>query len=173
MSPGFVEPPVIEPVDILKGGDLDLLDGPPGPARLDQLSLEQADHGLFGVTVSPAALGVALAVIGAAACCCIAYAVSSVAGSADSAGPMVQLTTLPVYFISGIHIPDNVLPRWVLDVGGALTVRPLAVALQAAFVPATDGGSRFAVVPVLIVIAWGVAGLLIAVWRFSWSPRRR
>jgi ABC-2 type transport system permease protein len=129
----------------------------------------------FGMTVSAAALGVALAVsvIGAAAFCCLAYAISSVVGSADSAGPMVQLATLPVYFISGIYIPDNVLPRWVLDVGGALPVRPLAVALQAAFVPATDGGSRFAVVPVLIVIAWGVAGLLIAVWRFSWSPRRR
>jgi hypothetical protein len=51
-------------------------------------------------------------------------------------------------------------------------VRPLAVALQAAFVPATNGGSRFATVPILVVVAWGVAGLILATRRFSWVPRR-
>lgn len=128
----------------------------------------------FGLTVSGAAIGVALVitVVGAAAFCCMAYALSTVVGSADSAGPMAQLATLPVYFISGIYIPDNVLPHWVLDLGSVLPVRPLAVALQAAFVPATNSGARFAVVPVLVVLAWGVAGLLIAVRRFSWAPRR-
>jgi ABC-2 type transport system permease protein len=128
----------------------------------------------FGLTVNGPAIGVALvvSVVGAASFCCMAYALSTVVGSADSAGPMVQLATLPVYFISGIYIPDNVLPHWVVDIAEVLPVRPLAVALQAAFVPATNGGARFALVPVLIVLAWGVAGLLIAVRRFSWSPRR-
>jgi ABC-2 type transport system permease protein len=102
----------------------------------------------------------------------MAYAVSTIVGNADSAGPMTQFATLPVYFISGIYIPDNVLPHWVLDVAGVLPVRPLAVALQAAFVPATNHGMRFAVVPILVVLAWGVAGLVIAVMRFSWAPRR-
>lgn len=32
---------VVEPVDVLQGGDLDLLDGVPRPARLDQFGLEQ------------------------------------------------------------------------------------------------------------------------------------
>jgi len=59
-----------------------------------------------------------------------------------------------------------------LDVASGLPVRPLAVALQAAFVPATNHGARFAVVPVLVVVAWGAAGLIIAVCRFSWVPRR-
>jgi hypothetical protein len=35
----FVEPPMVEPVDVLEGGDLDLLGGVPRPARLDQLVL--------------------------------------------------------------------------------------------------------------------------------------
>jgi len=128
----------------------------------------------YGVHLSGPVIGVTLAVcvIGSASFCCMAYAVSTVVGNADSAGPMTQIVTLPVYFISGIFIPDNVLPRWVLDVAGVLPVRPLAVALQAAFVPATNHGARFAVVPVLVVLAWGVAGLVIAVMRFSWAPRR-
>ena len=83
----------------------------------------------------------------------------------------MQLSTLPVYFISGIYIPDNALPHWLLDVAWVLPVRPLAVALQAAFVPATNHGTRFAAVPVLVVLAWGAAGLIIAVRRFSWVPR--
>jgi hypothetical protein len=43
---------------------------------------------------------------------------------------------------------------------------------QAAFVPATNGGQRFAAVPMLVVLAWGVVGLLVAVRTFSWVPRR-
>jgi ABC-2 type transport system permease protein len=128
----------------------------------------------FGLTLTGAAAGVAAVetVIGAATFCCLAYALSGLVGNAESAGPMVQLSTLPVYFISGIYIPDNVLPHWLLDVANVLPVRPLAVALQAAFVPATNGGQRFALVPVLVVLAWGAAGLIIAVRTFSWVPRR-
>ncbi|HTS95690.1 MAG TPA: ABC transporter permease [Streptosporangiaceae bacterium] len=128
----------------------------------------------YGLAVSGAALGVAAVetVVGAAAFCCMAYALSGVVTNAESAGPVVQLTTLPVYFISGIYVPDDELPHWLLDVANVLPVRPLAVALQAAFVPATNGGQRFALVPVMIVAAWGVAGLLIAVRTFSWMPKR-
>jgi ABC-2 type transport system permease protein len=128
----------------------------------------------YGVSLSGPVIGVVIAVciIGSAAFCCMAYAVSTFVSNADSAGPITQFATLPVYFISGIYIPDNAMPRWVLDIAGVLPVRPLAVALQAAFVPATNHGARFAVVPILVVLAWGVAGLIIAMLRFSWSPRR-
>jgi ABC-2 type transport system permease protein len=128
----------------------------------------------FGLNVTGAALGLAAVetVIGAAAFCCLACALSGLAATAESADPMVQLSTLPVYFISGIYIPDNVLPRWLLDIANVLPVRPLAVALQAAFVPATNDGQRFALVPLLVVVAWGVAGLIIAVRTFSWVPKR-
>lgn len=51
----FVEPPVVEPVDVFEGGDLDLLGGVPGSAGLDQLGLEQADDRLGeGVVVGVA-----------------------------------------------------------------------------------------------------------------------
>jgi len=128
----------------------------------------------FGLQVTGAALGLAAVetVIGAAVFCCLAYALGGLVASAESAGPMAQLSTLPVYFISGIYIPDNVLPHWLLDVANVLPVRPLAVALQAAFVPATNGGQRFAALPMLVVLAWGVIGLLVAVRTFSWAPRR-
>ncbi len=55
VSAGFVEPAVVEPVDVFEGGDLDLLCGAPGPAGLDQLGLEQPDDRLGeGVVVGVA-----------------------------------------------------------------------------------------------------------------------
>ena len=44
VAASFVESAVVEPVDVLEGGDLDLPGVPPGSAGLDQLGFEQADH---------------------------------------------------------------------------------------------------------------------------------
>jgi ABC-2 type transport system permease protein len=117
-------------------------------------------------------MAVVVCIVGGAAFCCLSYAIATFTGSADSVGPAVQLATLPVYVVSGIYIPDSVLPGWLNTVGSVLPVRPLAIALEAALVPATNHGSRFAGWALLIVAAWGLAGLLLAAWRFSWVPRR-
>jgi len=41
VAAGLEQAAVVEPVDVLQSGDLDLLDRPPGPAGLDQFGLEQ------------------------------------------------------------------------------------------------------------------------------------
>ena len=46
VAAGLEKASVVEPVDVLEGGDLDLLDGPPRSAGFDQFGLEQADRGL-------------------------------------------------------------------------------------------------------------------------------
>ena len=58
------------------------------------------------------------------------------------------------------------------DVGGIFPVRHLADALLAAYNPHTTG-LGFAGQDLLIVAAWGVAGFLIALRRFSWLPLGR
>jgi ABC-2 type transport system permease protein len=128
----------------------------------------------YGFRTDAAGIGMAVVacIVGGAAFCCMAYALSTFTGSADSVGPAIQLATLPVYVVSGIYIPDSVLPHWLNTVGEVLPVRPLAVALESALVPATNHGSRVDAGALLIVAVWGVAGLLIAVRRFSWVPRR-
>jgi hypothetical protein len=65
------------------------------------------------------------------------------------------------------------LPTWLNDLMSYLPVRPLGVALQAAFVPATNGGRRFDWSAILVIVIWGVAGMLFAMRRFSWAPRRK
>jgi ABC-2 type transport system permease protein len=129
----------------------------------------------FHVKVNAAVIGVValLCILSAACYSALAYAASVFVGTVEAAAPVVQLTTLPLYFLSGVFIPSTNLPTWLNDIMSYLPVRPLGVALQAAFVPATNAGRRLDWSAVLVILIWGVAGMLFAMRRFSWAPRRR
>jgi ABC-2 type transport system permease protein len=129
----------------------------------------------YHVKVNGAVIGTVILLCVLAAVCysALAYAASVFIGTVEAAAPAVQLVTLPLYFLSGVFIPSTQLPAWLNDLMSYLPVRPLGVALQAAFVPATNAGQRVDWGAVLVIVIWGVAGLLFAMRRFSWSPRRR
>jgi ABC-2 type transport system permease protein len=108
-------------------------------------------------------------VIGALAFCCLGYAVASLVHDQDAAQPVTQGIMLPLYFISGVFVPASTLPRWLVDVAAIFPVRHLAAALLTAYNPHTHGAG-LAPADLAIVAAWGAAGLLIALRRFSWLP---
>lgn len=127
---------------------------------------------IYGVhlpsTTLPAfVVGVAL---GAISLCCISFAVSTFIPSEDSAQPIVQAIVLPLYFISGIFVPKDQLSKTLQDIGNVFPISHLNSALFKAFDPGTTG-SGFAGSDLLILAAWGAAGLIIALWRFSWAPQ--
>jgi ABC-2 type transport system permease protein len=109
-------------------------------------------------------------VVGAASFCCLGYALASLVRNEDAALPAAMALTLPLYFISGVFVAVTVLPPWLADVGQIFPVRHLADALLVAYNPHTTG-LGFAGRDLLTVAAWGAAGLLIAVRKFSWLPR--
>ena len=109
------------------------------------------------------------AVIGACTFCCLAYAFVTVIHSADAAQPMVQAIMLPLYFISGIFIPNVNLPGWLKDVAMVFPVEHLADGLHHAFDPATHG-SGIVWSDLGVLVLWAAAGLAIALTRFSWTP---
>jgi ABC-2 type transport system permease protein len=111
-------------------------------------------------------------VVGAAAFCCLGFALASVIHDADAAQPLTQAVTLPLLFISGVFIPTSIMPRWLTDVAAVFPVRRLASALLTAYNPHT-AGAGFSWTDLLIVAAWGAAGLVIALRRFSWVPLGR
>jgi ABC-2 type transport system permease protein len=128
----------------------------------------------YGATV-PGRTGPALFVtvaIGALSFCCLGYALASLIHDEDSAQPITQAMILPLYFISGVFAAVSVLPHWLVDVADVFPVRHLAAALLTAYNPHTSG-SGFAATDLLIVAAWGVGGLVIALRTFSWTPKRR
>jgi ABC-2 type transport system permease protein len=109
------------------------------------------------------------AVLGAVTFCCLGYALSTAIHSADAAQPMVQAIMLPLYFISGVFIPNINLPTWLRDIAKVFPVQHLADGLHHAFDPATHGaGIVWNDIGVLAI--WAAAGLTIALARFSWMP---
>src|SRR5581483_1213394 len=103
---------------------------------------------------------------------CLGFAVASVIHDQDSAQPVTQGVMLPLYFISGVFVPVSTLPHWLASVANLFPVRHVAAALLTAYNPHTHGAG-FAVTDLLVVAAWGVAGLAIALRRFSWVPSGR
>jgi len=111
-------------------------------------------------------------VIGAASFCCLGFGLASLVRDEDAAVPTTQALLLPLYFISGVFVPVSGLPHWLADVGEVFPVRHLADALLTAYNPHTTG-LGFDGLDLLVVAAWGVGGLLLALRKFSWMPLGR
>ena len=111
-------------------------------------------------------------VVGTASFGCMGYGVASLIRNQDAAQPITQSVMLPLYFISGVFIATSQLPHWLVDVGQVFPVRHLAAAMLLAYDPHTRGAG-FAGWDLLVVAAWGLAGLGVAVRKFSWVPLGR
>lgn len=106
--------------------------------------------------------------VGAASFAALGIALTAVIPSREAATPITNLIVFPLYFISGVFIPESEIPNGVLSVADAFPVRHLFEALLAGF---TGAGSGFEWGDLAIVAAWGFAGLVLAVRYFRWTPQ--
>jgi ABC-2 type transport system permease protein len=105
--------------------------------------------------------------VGAATFCALGFAISSVIPNADASQPIVNAVILPLLFLSGIFIPlGNSTPAWMNWVGRIFPVKHFLAGMQAGFL-----GGPFHWTDVLLVAAWGLAGLLFAIRFVRWEPR--
>jgi ABC-2 type transport system permease protein len=127
---------------------------------------------LYGVPIpwsrAPALL-VVLAV-GAASFCCMGIALTALIPSQDAAAPIVNALLLPLYFLSGVFVPDDELPSGVIDFANHFPIRPFFQAIYDAYLP--GNGPALAWDHLSVVAIWGVAGLVLAIRFFRWTPRR-
>lgn len=108
-------------------------------------------------------------VVGAGSFCCLGFAISTRVGAADAAAPVTNLTVLPLYFISGVFVPVDQIPSLLLAIADVFPIRHLEVAMLTPFIH--TNGVGIAAGDLLIVAAWGLAGLAVAARSFQWSPR--
>jgi ABC-2 type transport system permease protein len=109
-------------------------------------------------------------VVGAAAFCCLGIALTAAIPSQDAAAAIVNAILLPLYFLSGIFIPEDQLPSGVIHFADIFPVRHFFDAFFDAYVPAS-GGSAVSWDNLAVVALWGVAGLVLAIRYFRWTPR--
>jgi ABC-2 type transport system permease protein len=105
--------------------------------------------------------------VGAASFSALGFAITAAIPNAEASTAIVNASILPLLFLSGIFIPlgDNS-PSWILWIARIFPVRHFASGMQAAFL-----GTSFQWSDVLVVAAWGLAGLVIAIRYFKWEPR--
>ena len=115
------------------------------------------------------AVAVAL-VVGAASFCCLGFALTAAIPSEDAAAPITNVSLLPLYFLSGVFIPESEIPSGVLDFAEIFPIRHFFEAFFTAWSPLTSGPG-FEWGHLGIVALWGAVGLVIAVKTFRWEPR--
>jgi ABC-2 type transport system permease protein len=108
--------------------------------------------------------------IGAAAFNCMGIALTVAIPSQDAAPAVTNAVALPLYFISGIFIPETEIPDGVLHVADVFPFRHFFEAFFAGFDPQTTG-SGIELGNLAVVAAWGALGLLVAALWFRWTPR--
>ena len=127
---------------------------------------------VYGVRLPTSTLpGIAFtAIVGSITFCVLGYALSTVIQNEDAAQPMVQALMLPLYFISGVFVPNIQLPAWLQHVASVFPVQHLAAGFRYAYTPNAHGiGIVWSDIGVLVI--WAAIGLAVALMRFSWLPK--
>ncbi|MCI0633716.1 MAG: ABC transporter permease [Actinobacteria bacterium] len=109
-------------------------------------------------------------IVGAMAFSALGLATTAIIPNADASPAIVNAIILPLLFLSGIFIPLGAdAPEWMKVVGDIFPVKHFAEAMLGSFY---GPPFPFEWSDVLLVAAWGVAGLLAATKFFSWEPRK-
>jgi ABC-2 type transport system permease protein len=127
----------------------------------------------YGVTIPTSTLPALLLTlaVGAFSFSCLGFALASVIPSEDAAPAVTNAIVFPLYFLSGVFVPEDEIPDGILHVASVFPIRPFFQALFTAWDPHTSG-SGLELGHLAIVAAWGIFGLLVAVRFFRWEPRR-
>lgn len=106
--------------------------------------------------------------VGVAAFAALGMALVSVIKSASSSAAVVNATILPLAFISDVFVATDD-GGFLNTVANLFPLKPFVNAFQGCFNPFVEG-SGFAPDKLAFVAAWGVAGALVAIKRFTWEP---
>lgn len=95
------------------------------------------------------------------------FFLSGIADDENSAGPLVNLVSMPQLLLSGVFFPIDLLPTWLQPVANNL---PLSYFNQAVRTVTTEGGNFVQTFPYLLgVIVWGVIMYILATRTFKWE----
>jgi ABC-2 type transport system permease protein len=110
-------------------------------------------------------------VLGVAGFAGMGLAAASLIRSAEGVSAVVNVVVLPMAFLSGAFGPTRDFPAVLQAIADVL---PLTYFIDIVDGVYLDGDSLFADPGALaVVLAWGAAGVLVALARFGWMPRER
>lgn len=110
------------------------------------------------------------AVLGTAAFSCFAYAIAPFIRNVGATQPSIQVVLLPLYVISGVLLPDSKNPEILRQIARIFPLEHIANGLHRAF-SLTTPGIGMTPSDLIILGAWILVGLAVAIQRFQWLPR--
>ena len=108
--------------------------------------------------------------VGAASFSALGLAMSAFVPNAEAAPAVVNFSILPLLFLSDIFIPIQDPNAWYVTVAKVFPVYHFSQAMKNAYFSPSGSGWRGG--DLLVIAAWGVLGIVLAVRFFSWEPRR-
>jgi ABC-2 type transport system permease protein len=99
----------------------------------------------------------------------LGLALVSLVRSSSAVQGIASTVILVLAFVSDIFLIGVELPPWLSTIGSIFPLKHFANALGDAFNPFLPG-SGFAWDDLAVMAVWGVAGVVVALWRFSWEP---
>jgi ABC-2 type transport system permease protein len=129
-------------------------------------------HFLYGVPVPTETIPALLVtlLVGTFSFCSLGLALSCAIPSEEAAPPITNFTVLPLYFLSGVFVPESEIPTGVLHIAAIFPIRHFFQAFLTAYDPNTVGAG-FEWGHLAIVALWGVIGIAITLRFFRWAPR--
>jgi ABC-type multidrug transport system permease subunit len=124
----------------------------------------------FDIVVRLLPAAIVTAVIGAACACALGVAITRALPTAEAAPGIVLAILLPVAFVSNVFFTPDLAPSWMRTLGSWLPLAPFARAMAAAF-NRDVGAPGIRAGDLARVVAWGLAGTLLSLWGFRWTPR--
>jgi len=107
-----------------------------------------------------------------AACfCALGLALTALIPNTDAAPAIVNALVIPAAFFSDVWAPYENAPAWLQAVADFLPLKHAVDTMQCSFLPG-ECSSAYQWFDLGVVVAWGVFGLIAAVLRFRWEPRR-
>jgi len=139
---------------------------------LQALVLLGVGRALYGATLpsQPLQLVAALA-LGSLAFAAMGIGLAGLIRSSEGASAVVNVVVLPMAFLSGAFGPTRNLPEFLQAIANVLPLRHLVDAVEATYLHGEGLGSEAG--SLLVLAAWGLAGLAVALRRFRWEPRER
>jgi ABC-2 type transport system permease protein len=116
-------------------------------------------------------------VLGAICCSLLGIAISSLARNAQGAAAVVNLPYIALQFLSGVYIPIDTLPKWMIDVGSLFPIKWIAQGFRSVFLPDSmmriePAGSWEHGTTALVLGAWCVIGVVLCLMTFRWTSRK-
>jgi ABC-2 type transport system permease protein len=108
-------------------------------------------------------------IVGVSCFAALGMLVAAVSPSGDAAPAITNATLLPLAFISGVFIPLQDAPSWMVAVGDFFPLKPFVVAFSAGFDPSLTG-PQFHWPELAMMTVWGVAAAFLAARFFKWEP---